>query len=309
MLNLNTLKTEIFNEHNKIRKNPKSYIPILEKHLTYFKDDVMYKPNDPVGIMTQEGSKAFKECINFLKSCAPVKELQMNSSLSKSAQDHASDIGPKGLTDHIGSDGSEPGDRIERYLQWDVTIAENLDFGGKTGEEVIVSLIVDDGVKNRGHRSNVFKNDVKYIGIGLSQHKSDYEVCSVMAYVGNILDEKMKTFKEPSLDTIKVKMNSHSPKKGEGVPQKGGVNVKDEAKKVPSKIGKGGKKGPKKENFFGPKETYDFNDDEDKPKGAVDVKISTVTRKINGCVTKNITKTYKLKDGSTAVVEIEEVNM
>lgn len=321
MLNLNVLKKEIFDEHNRIRKNPKAYIPLLEKQLEYFKGNVMYKPDDPVGIMTQEGPAAFKECIKFLKSQAPVKELTLNISLSRAAQDHANDIGPKGLTDHIGSDNSEPADRIEKYLTWDITIAENLDFGGKSGEEILVSLIVDDGVKNRGHRANIFKDDIKYIGIGLSKHNSDYEVCTIMTYVGDITDEKSKSKNEPSLDTIKVKMSSYSPKKNllPTSPQKDvKVEVKKETKPetkkdsardkktAPAKKKKG---GPKKENFFGPKLVpYNLAMDEDKPKGAVDCKSKTFTKKINGVCTKTTIRTYKMKDGAEVVLEIEEVN-
>jgi len=300
MLNLNTLKQEIFVEHNKIRKNPKSYIPIVEKYLTYFKDGVLYNPGENVGISSPEGPSAYEKCIKFLKTQNPVKELQLNALLSNSAQDHANDIGPKGLTDHVGSDGSQPSDRIEKYLNWELSLAENLDFGGKTGEEIIVSLIVDDGVPSRGHRTNIFKADSSYVGIGLSKHNSEFEVCTVIAYVGDILDEKVKSKKEPSLETIKVKMQttkSTSPSKKEE------KDVQKTQKRDPKKS-----KGPKKENYFSPpmELLYDFNRDEDKPKNAVDVKVKTTIRKVNGEVFKNTTRTYKIKDGSEVVLEIEE---
>ncbi len=305
MLNLNTLKEDIFEEHNRIRQNPKSFIPILEKHLGYFKEgNVLYKPNDPVGIMTQEGPEVYKECIKFLKNQKTLKELKLNDCLCKAAQDHVNDIGPKGITDHIGSDGSEPSDRIERYLNWDITIAENLDFGGKTGEDVIVSLIVDDGVPNRGHRMNIFKDDLKYIGIGIGRHNSEYEICTTLAYVGEISDEKYKTINE-KLDTIRV---AKKKAKTEEAPteDKGG---KSKTKTPKDQKNKKKDKKEKLENFFGPIQIpYDLESDPDKPKGAVDCKMVTASKKANGVLIKNIRKVYTMKDRSQITLDIEEIN-
>lgn len=42
--------------------------------------------------------------------------------------------------------------RIEKYGKWIGRAAENIDFGGKTGIEVVLSFIIDDGVTSRGHR-------------------------------------------------------------------------------------------------------------------------------------------------------------
>ena len=56
-------------------------------------------------------------------------------------------------------------ERISKYVDWDVAISENIDFGGFTGEDVIINLLVDDGVEDRSHRSNLF--NTKIMGISL----------------------------------------------------------------------------------------------------------------------------------------------
>jgi hypothetical protein len=187
--NRSKLIAQLVAEHNAIRTNPKSYIPILEKYISYFKGDTIYKPGHTTGIMTDEGKSAYQEAIKFLKTVKPLGELELSDDLSKASQDHADDIGPKGECDHTGSDGSGPSDRIERYLQWDITCSENIDFGGSCAEEVIVSLVVDDGVSDRGHRTNIFNSEINYIGVGIADH-TQFETVTVLNYVGGIIKTK-----------------------------------------------------------------------------------------------------------------------
>ena len=45
--------------------------------------------------------------------------------------------------------------RVEKYLEYDYSLSENIDFGGSTGIEVISNLLVDDGLKIRTYRDNL----------------------------------------------------------------------------------------------------------------------------------------------------------
>ena len=122
---------------------------------------------------TNEGAAAVKNAINFLNSQAPRSALNWANGLSRACQDHVNDIGPKGLTQHNGSDGSSPKDRMLRYGSWGSSwaYAENLDFGTWTGQEDVLALIIDDGVSNRGHRTNIFSSSYSYIGVASGSHK------------------------------------------------------------------------------------------------------------------------------------------
>ena len=149
------LTKEIFNLHNELRSNPTSFISKLRESLKYFLDKIYHKPGeDP--IQTYEGSSAIEEAIEFLKSQKQVGKLIFDENITKACKDHAHDIGVKGLTSHEGSDGKNISERIEKYCEWDGACAENLDFGFRNAENIILNLLIDDGVKERNQRYNLF---------------------------------------------------------------------------------------------------------------------------------------------------------
>lgn len=164
---------------NRLRKNPQSFIPILEARLKLFEGN-LYKAPGKIPLRTNEGPAAVKECIEVLRKTKPLGELAFDPNLTKAGTDHVNDIGPKGITGHSGSDGSGPFDRIKRYGAFNC-VAENIDFGSNNGEEVIISLIVDDGVSSRGHRTNMLKSDYDITGIACGYHQG-YDHCTVIVY-------------------------------------------------------------------------------------------------------------------------------
>ena len=183
-IDLQQLAEELFQEHNKLRKNPQSYIEKLTKIENYYKDKIFRHPNE-IPIETYEGPEGIKNTIEFLKNQKPVKELIYSESLSKSALDHANDIGKQGLHNHEGSNGSLLSDRIEKYTEWDGAIAESLQFCYKNAENIILSLLIDDGSSEKHQRENLFSEEFQYIGIGCAKHKT-FKLCTVINYAKNL---------------------------------------------------------------------------------------------------------------------------
>ena len=89
------------------------------------------------------------------------------------------------MTTHEGSERSSISDRLEKYCEWDGSIAENMDFGFKKAENIILNMIIDDGVKERFQRMNLFNPDFKKIGIAVGEHKI-YGICAVVGYCKNV---------------------------------------------------------------------------------------------------------------------------
>ena len=150
----------LFQEQNKIRTDPKSYISKLQSWLPKFRDNTLYllKENP---LKTFEGKHAIEEAIRFLSKQNPLPPLVYSEALSKAASDHIKDIGEKGLTSHEGSNGETVSDRIEKYTEWDGSCAENIDFGFTEPENIIMNLLIDDGVDERYQRSNLFSSVFK----------------------------------------------------------------------------------------------------------------------------------------------------
>ena len=183
-----TLAMQVFEEQNLARTKPKEYAAKLKKCLSYFKGSTMYFPGNPVGLMTNEGPGGYANAIAFLEGHAPMTPLKWSEGLGKSANDHAKDIGGKGITGHTGSDGSSMTDRMDRYGKWQSKCGENCSFGCATAEDIICQLIVDDGLSSRGHRNNIFSSDFGVTGVAYAPHKSQ-EHCCVLDYAGGFTDK------------------------------------------------------------------------------------------------------------------------
>jgi hypothetical protein len=272
IIDFQELSSSVFVEHNKLRKDPASYIPILEKYIELFKCDVLYRPRE-IPIQTHEGPSAFKEAIEYLRNQKPVETLEQDERLRKAAEDHVKDIGPKGLLSHDGTDGRSMSERVEIYCEWDISCGENIDLGSKTAQDVIVSLLVDDGVEGRGHRNNLFRADFKFVGIASGVHR-EYEFVTVLDYVGGVRDLgsphfDYKNFKYPYPSDL-----SASTKKKESAKPK---------MKSPYQIG-----------------------DEDAPDTTVSVKITKKSKDFDGKKITVTKKFYTLGDGSQHIVEVEE---
>lgn len=174
---LSELEKYIIIEVNKARTNPTRYIEeVLEPYLKLMDEDNTYINSEGISIITFEGKAAIKEAIAELKNTKPTYMLRPKQSLYLAALDHCKDCGPKGIKGHDGSDGSTPFIRIKRYDPNTSYCGENIAYGSKTAMEIIRSLIVDDNVKDRGHRINTFKD---YIHIGVAT--GDHNTCGIMA--------------------------------------------------------------------------------------------------------------------------------
>ncbi|CAK4263818.1 unnamed protein product [Aphanomyces euteiches] len=158
-------------EINAVRTNPHSYIPYCEAMLQQFSGNILTIPTEGIRLQTEEGPAAVQDCIAFLKSQAPVDYLVLEANMSKAAIDHALDLGNNGAVSHTGSDGSTMVARLEKYGEWRGSIGELLAFGLSQPRNVVLQLLIDEGVPTRGDRLSLMDNKFKCIGIGFSPHK------------------------------------------------------------------------------------------------------------------------------------------
>ncbi len=184
---LSPLEKEIILEINLFRSNPaqyaEKYIAPLAKN---YQKNILQYPGD-MPIKTVEGVKALHECVRELKKATPKPILYPSEGLTNAAEDHCRDQSKTGRTGHIGSDNSNLKARVDRYGKWKVRIAENIAYGNTSARQVIIFLLIDDNVKNRGHRINMLNPDFKLVGVSTGSHP-EYSTMCVMDFAGGMAD-------------------------------------------------------------------------------------------------------------------------
>ena len=175
---LSPLEQKVIAQMNLARTNPAGCAANLESRMRYYNGKLLQLPGQ-IPILTNEGVRAVEEAILFLESARPVPPLKVSRGMSMAARDHVKDQGPKGLTGHSGSDGSDPFSRMNRYGEWQGAAAENISYGDRTAEDIVMSLIVDDGVPRRGHRKNMFNPDYLVTGVAFGHHVKYGAMCAI----------------------------------------------------------------------------------------------------------------------------------
>jgi len=176
---------DVVAEINRLRTDPAGYAAMLEQTLPLYAGSELRRPGQ-ITIRTNEGAGAVREAMAALRARAPLAPLEYSEGLSRAAADHVRDQGPGGATGHDGSDGSSMRTRIERYGQWGGGISENIDYGSLSAREVVMSLVVDDGVSSRGHRRNLLDPDIRVAGAACGPHRR-YRTMCVMDHAGSFV--------------------------------------------------------------------------------------------------------------------------
>lgn len=186
---LSEIEKDVILEMNKARSNPKKYaehylVPFAKR----FRSNGTYMKGN-ITMMTNEGVDAVNECIKEMSMKRAVEILKPAKGLSLAAQSHATSQAKTGQLGHNGTDGSTPFTRIKKHGTYR-TAGENIAYGSKSGQEIVINLLVDDGVKNRGHRKNILNPEFTQTGVGYAEGHKTYEAECVITYAGGYEERK-----------------------------------------------------------------------------------------------------------------------
>lgn len=164
---------------NQFRANPSSFVSILQERRKYFVGNLLRIPGEP-DLLTSEGVIPLDEAVQQIRSMrVALSPVALSEGLSHAAADHVLDTGGIGITSHTGMDGSTLTKRIARYGTWSGGVSEVIDYGARNAAEVILNLLIDDGVANRGHRKSVLDPRWHYVGIACGPHSVLRTMCVI----------------------------------------------------------------------------------------------------------------------------------
>jgi uncharacterized protein YkwD len=175
----------VLDEMSRVRRDPRAYASVLRRYRAYYRGKLLEIPGR-TALRTVEGARAVDEAIRALSAAKPAPALSLDPAMSRAARDHVADIGPRGAFGHEGRDGSDPFSRLERYGRFEKTAGENIQYGARDPEEVIAMLVVDDGVRGRGHRKNILDRGYRVAGVACGKHSALRTVC-VMNFAGGFV--------------------------------------------------------------------------------------------------------------------------
>ena len=79
----------------------------------------------------------------------------------------------------MGRDSSHADTRIARYGTFGGGWGENISYGKSTARDVVLALIIDDGLPARKHRKNIFNPTFNFAGAAFGRHARFRTVCSM----------------------------------------------------------------------------------------------------------------------------------
>ncbi len=192
--NPTTLEQAVLNEMNFARAHPQLYV-------TQRLEPLKNGSNIHVDWSTTGTFlTTLQECINEMNAMSPIPELQWGGRLKMSAMEWVTIQGAgTGLEDH-GHDRNT-WDRMSKYCSYNAA-GENLAYGYPTAEDIVIGLLVDDGVANRGHRYNILDYAPKgkdhagqytHAGVAYGTHASLYNCMCAINYANGYSEPPLPT--------------------------------------------------------------------------------------------------------------------
>ncbi len=146
---------------NLARADGQRFAETILSHYLFLKD---MKSNDYIRSLVRD-----LQNIKDLPMLSPEKELY------NIARDHAVASGKKGYEGHRAFNK-----RYSPVMKNYMEVGENIYYGRYTPEEIVLQLLIDEGIEDLGHRRNLLNPRFNSIGVAIKPHKT-YEYNCVMS--------------------------------------------------------------------------------------------------------------------------------
>ena len=123
----------------------------------------------PAGIDTSQTD--LKPMVARLRKTKNIQALMPAYSLHKTALLHARDMGMKGDSGHIGSDGKSFIERISQYFPNHAGFAENFHLGSGNAIDIVIAFL-SGGNEKQVYGDNILSPNLHYIGVSIQPHRN-----------------------------------------------------------------------------------------------------------------------------------------
>ncbi len=169
---------DVLAELNRARTDPVRYAESLRTYRGYYRDRVIVSPVTAIRYLTVEGVAPVDEAIDYVVRRERQAPLAPAVALAAAASDHQAEQQRDGAVGHDGPDGSTPGDRVRRRGGGRY-VGEVIAYGSEDAADVVRQLVVDDGVADRGHRTLLFDDSIRYAGVSCGGHPVYRYMCVI----------------------------------------------------------------------------------------------------------------------------------
>lgn len=167
-------------EINKIRHDPARYAQESMTWMASFynaKKELKIPGRD--AFKTEEGIAAFNDCISEMKKAKPADPLYPSRGMTKACRLLIYDQELTGKVGHISSGKANPYERLLNFGKFIGKSDENVFYGDSEAHNVIIMMMINDGMKSRDYRHNILDPDFKLVGIDTGKHKTLGEICVI----------------------------------------------------------------------------------------------------------------------------------
>jgi uncharacterized protein YkwD len=172
------LARQVLAEINLARTDPNAYTARLKEFRRQFRGKAFLLADGRTRMQTSEGIVAVDEAIRALSRQKPLPPLAWSDGLAAAAAELAQEQGKSGATGHGRQQGGMQ-QRIERHSSWTGRIGENIGYGPEEARLLVMQLLVDDGVRDRGHRANILHRGFATAGVACGPHPNYGSMCVI----------------------------------------------------------------------------------------------------------------------------------
>lgn len=133
--------------------------------------------------LKEHGKKYSKKYTRSLKKdlnkTAALLPLKYTDKLYEFAHHHAKSTGRVGKVGHRSVLMKSYKTRTKKLLKTYSYVGENIHYGADDAKLMVIELLIDDGIKNLGHRKNILSSNFVYASAALQPHKKYRQNCVI----------------------------------------------------------------------------------------------------------------------------------